>query len=65
MKPLDLVRQVLAESSNMSAAELSSHIEKKHGVKIDPSFILVYKATLEQMEKSVRSRQSSTAMTPA
>ena len=46
MKPLDFVRQALAENSGMSVAELSSYIEKKHGLKIEPSFIPVYKATL-------------------
>ena len=52
MKPLDLVREALAENDNISASELVSLIEKKHGVTIDPSFIPVYKATLRQMEKS-------------
>jgi hypothetical protein len=55
MKPLELVRQTLAENANISATELATLIEKKHGVKIDPSFVPVYKATLQQMEKSSRS----------
>lgn len=65
MKPLDFVRQALAENSGVSAAELSSLIEKKHGIKIEPSFIPVYKATLQQLAKSAGSRQSSKKGGPA
>jgi hypothetical protein len=59
MQPLDLVRQALAENSTLTAAELSSHIEEKHGVKIEPRYIPLFKATLQQMEKTTQFRQES------
>lgn len=68
MKPMELFRRALAEIGDVSAAELSAHMEKKHGVKIKPALIPLYKATLQDLErinelrqevKSIPSEQSS------
>ena len=41
------------------AAELSAHLEKKQGVKIEPEYIPVFKATLKELEKTSRFRQDA------
>ena len=48
MKPMELFRSAIAEIGDASAAELSVHVENKHGVKIEPAFIPVFKATLKE-----------------
>ena len=65
MKPLDLFRCAVAEIGNVSAAELSAHLEKKHGVKIEPAFIPVFKATLRDLERTTRLRQEAKREQPA
>jgi hypothetical protein len=59
MKPMELFRSAVAEIGDVSAAELSAHLEKKHGVKIEPAFIPLFKATLQDWEKATRIRQES------
>jgi hypothetical protein len=59
MKPMELFRRAVAEVGNVSAAELSAHLEKNHGVKIEPAFIPLFKATLEDLEKTTRLRQEA------
>jgi hypothetical protein len=46
MKPLDLFRRAVAEIGDVSAAELSAHLEKKHGMRIEAAIIPLFKATL-------------------
>jgi len=57
MKPMDLFRRAVAEIGDASAAELSAHLEKQHGFKIEPRFIPLYKATLRDLERMTRLRQ--------
>jgi hypothetical protein len=59
MKPIDLFRCAVAEIGDASAAEPSAHLEKKHGVKIEPAFIPVFKATLRDLERTSRLRQDA------
>ena len=59
MKPMDLYRLALAEIGDVSAAELSAHLEKKHGVKIEPAFIPLFKATLQDLERTTKLRQDA------
>ena len=59
MKPMELFRRAVAEIGYVSAAELSAHLEKKHGVKIEPAFIPLFKATLQDLERTNRIRQDS------
>jgi hypothetical protein len=64
MKPLDLFRLALAEIGDVPDAEISAHLEKKHGVKIEPAFIPVFKATLQDFEKLTRLRQNAKTVQP-
>ena len=64
MKPLDLFRCAVAEIGDASAAELSAHLAKKHGVKIEPAFIPVFKATLRDLERTTRLRQAAKPVAP-
>ena len=64
MEPMELYRNAVAEIGDVSAAELSAYIEKKHGVKIEPPFIPLFKATLQQMERTARLRQEAKPIGP-
>jgi hypothetical protein len=57
MKPMELFRRAVAEIGDASAAELSAHLEKQHGFKIEARFIPLYKATLRDVERMNRLRQ--------
>src|ERR1019366_1867075 len=57
MKPMELFRSAVAEIGDVSAAELSEHLEKKHGVKIEPAFIPLFKATMQDLERTNKLRQ--------
>ena len=59
MKPMELFRCAVAEIGDASDAELSAHLEKKHGVKIEPAFIPLFKATLQDLERTTRLRQAA------
>lgn len=64
MKPMDLFRNAVAEMGDVSAAELSAHLEKKHGVKIEPAFIPLFKATLQDLERTNKLRQDAKSIPP-
>ena len=64
MNPMELFRIAVAEIGDVSAAELSAHLEKKHGVKIEPAFIPLFKATLQDLEKTTRLRQEAKPIAP-
>ena len=59
MKPLELFRRAFAEIGEVSATDLSAYLEKKHGVKIEPAFIPLFKATLKDLEKTNEFRQDA------
>ena len=59
MKPMELFRLALAEIGDASPAELSAHLKNKHGVKIEPAFIPLYKATLQDLDRTARVRQQA------
>jgi hypothetical protein len=59
MKPLELFRSAVSEVGDVSAAELSAHLAKKHGVTIEPAFIPLFKATLKDLERTTRFRQDA------
>jgi len=52
MKPMELFRRAVAEIGDVSAVELSAYLAKKYGVKIEPAFIPLFKATLQDLEKT-------------
>lgn len=64
MKPMELFRRAVAEIGYTSAAELSDHLEKKHGIKIDPAFIPLFKATLQDLERTSKHRQGAKPINP-
>jgi hypothetical protein len=64
MKPMELFRRAVAEIGYVSAAELSAHLEKKHGVKIEPAFIPLFKATLQDLERTKNLRQDVKPIAP-
>jgi hypothetical protein len=64
MKPMEFFRSAVSEIGDASAAELSAHLEKKHGVKIEPAFIPVFKATLKEMERTNKIRQDAKPISP-
>ena len=64
MTPMELFRLAVAEIGYVSAAELSDHLEKKHGVKIEPAFIPLFKATLQDWERTNKSRQAAKPISP-
>ena len=64
MKPMELFRNAVAEIGDVSADELSAHLEEKHDVKIDPAFIPIFKATLRDFEKTNKLRQDAKSIPP-
>jgi hypothetical protein len=64
MKPMELFRRAVAEIGYVSAVELSAHLEKKHGVKIEPAYIPLFRATLQDLERMTRLRQEATPVAP-
>jgi hypothetical protein len=63
-KPMGIFQRAVAEIGDVSAAELSDHLEKKHGVKIEPAFIPLFKATLRDFEKTNKVRQDAKPIPP-
>jgi hypothetical protein len=59
MKPMEIFRLAVAEIGEVSAAELSAHLEKKHGVKIEPAYIPVFRETLKELEKTAKLREQA------
>jgi hypothetical protein len=64
MKPMEIFRLAIAEIGDVSAAELSAHLEKKHGVKIAPAYIPVFRETLKELEKTAKLRQEAQSIPP-
>lgn len=59
MNRTELFRLALAEIGDAPADEMSSFIQEKYGVRIDPRFIPVLRATLQDKERMARFRQSA------
>ena len=64
MNPMEAFRRTVAEIGYVSAAELSDHLEKKHGLKIEPAFIPLFRATLQDMERTNKLRQDAKPIPP-
>jgi hypothetical protein len=61
MDKLEIVQIALRELGDVSAQELSAFIEKKHGVRIEPKFIPVYKASIRDKIRLEAARQEARA----
>ena len=59
MKPMELFRRAVAEIGDASDSALSLHLENEHGMKIDPAFIPLFKATLQDLERTNKLRQDA------
>jgi hypothetical protein len=62
MDKLEIVQLALGEVGDMPAQELSAFIEKTHGVKIEPKFIPLYKASLRDKLRLEAARQQARAV---
>lgn len=61
MDKLELVQFALGQIGDVSSRELSEFIEKQHGVKIEPKFIPLYKASLRDKLRLEAARQAARA----
>ncbi|MBM4072204.1 MAG: hypothetical protein FJ271_25250 [Planctomycetes bacterium] len=59
MTRTEIVRQALMELGDTPANEICSFIQKNHGVTIDPKFMPLFKATIQDLEKMNRFRQAA------
>jgi hypothetical protein len=58
MNRMEIFRQAFSELGDAPSQDLSSFIEQKYGVKIEPKFVPLFKATIRDMEKMTRQRQA-------
>jgi len=61
MVKLELVQIALRELGEVTARELSAFIEKTHGVKIEPKFIPLFKASIRDRIRLEAVRQAARA----
>ena len=61
MDKLELVQTALRELGDVSAQELSAFIETKHGVKIEPKFTPIFKASISGKLRLEAARQAARA----
>lgn len=61
MDKLEIVQIALRELGDVSAQELSSFIEMKHGVRIEPRYIPIFKASIRDKERLEVARQAARA----
>ena len=64
MNPIEAFRHAVAEIGYASATDLAAHMESKHGVKIDPAFIPLFKPTLQDLERTNKFRQDAKPIPP-
>jgi len=61
MDKVEMVKTAIQELGDVSAAELADFVEKTFGVKIEPRFIPIYKATIRDKERLEKARQAARA----
>lgn len=62
MDKLEMVRLALLEIGDVPAPELAAHIERQHGVRIDPKFLPIFKASLRNKVQLELVRQAARAV---
>lgn len=62
MNRLELVQQAMAEIGDANPEAFSQFLERRFGMKIDPKYIPLYKATLRDKERLARMREESRAL---
>jgi hypothetical protein len=55
---VEMVRRALSELGDAAPQELAALIERQHGVRIDPRFIPVVRASLLELEMLEKARQA-------
>lgn len=65
MSQIEAFRLAIAQIGDAPSADLSSFIQDKYGVRIDPRFVPVIRATLQDKEKMARFRQSARPEQPS
>jgi hypothetical protein len=61
MTKLEAYRLVVAEAGNVSAEQLASLIEQRFGLKIEPKYIPLFNASVQEQEKAARQRRAAQA----
>ena len=61
MDKMQAFRMAFAELGDAPAQELSSHIELKYGVRIEPRYIPLFRASAKDLEKLTRLREAAQA----
>jgi hypothetical protein len=61
MDKLEMVQTALRELGDVSAQALSSFIERRHGVRIEPKFIPLFKASIRDKERLEAERRAARA----
>jgi hypothetical protein len=61
MDKMQAFRLAFAEMGDAPAEALASHIELKYGVRIEPRYIPVFRATVQDLEKLTRIRATAPA----
>ena len=59
MDKLEMLQIALRELGDVSAQELSAFIERRYGVKIEPKFIPIFKASLRDKIRLEAARQAA------
>jgi hypothetical protein len=59
MGRVEMVRLALQEIGDVPSQKVSSLVERKYGVKIEPKYIPLFKATIRDLEKTTRLRQAA------
>lgn len=59
MTKIEMVRQALLHLGEAPPVEISAFIERWHGVRIEPRFIPIVRASLRDLEVLAKSRQES------
>jgi hypothetical protein len=61
MSKLEMVRQALEQLGEVPSVEISSFIQRCYGVRIDPKFIPIVRASLRELEMLQRFREEARA----
>jgi hypothetical protein len=64
MDKMEAFRRAVAEAGDACPAQLSSLIEQKYGVRIEPRFIPLFRATVKDLDELTRLRQAKRAAAP-
>jgi hypothetical protein len=62
MTTIELVQQAMAVKGEATSEEIAEFIERWHGVKIEPKFIPIYKASIRDKQMQEGKRREAKAM---